>query len=964
MKFRNFLFTLIFGILLISAFSLIPVNAAIEAPDGFSDVSEMHQNVKAIEYLREEGVLVGYEDGTFKPDSTINRAEFMKIVMEASDYELGGENCYPDVSDEWFAQYVCAATATGLVEGYPDGYFRPEKQINFAEGSKIVANILGLDMQDFSDDEDWYKPFVLSLEEKQAIPDDIVTFNDLLTRGQMSEMIWRIDADRTYKLSKTYENITLGQELSDELYNFESCNELHDYFEDNLDEHYGPFLEEKEEIPSGAIATASQMAELGGCFTGETQILMANGGYKLIKDIKEGDMIRTRKDLESSELVAAEVESTINHYVPGYLVINDNLEVTTEHIVLVNGIWDVAGNVEEGDFLMNSDGAEVEVYSIEEVNEATWVYNFEVDDYHTYIANDFYVHNEKGASADMSSTNVQVQGVDEADIVKNDGRYIYFLKGRSVRIVETYPTSGMRELDRIDFSESNFWPEEMYVDEDKLVVVGNANVGSYFDDFEESLVDPAYYHRGGSAKVYVYDISNKENVNLVRELAIEGDYDSSRKIDDTVYMVSTQNNNVWPWGVNGDWNDDDLVPLVTNNGTLDKLVSCEEIMYMPRTIDEANFMIVTAVPLNPNEEFSSEVVMGSSTEIYSSRENMYVAQEKYDWYGWYDETAEDEETYIHKFSLNGNNVEYKGMNSVPGTVLNQFSMDEYEGDFRVVTTLGEVWDSETLSTNNLYILDSNLNLAGKVEGLAPGEEIYSARFVGDRVYVVTFKKVDPLFVISAQDPTNPVVLGQLKIPGFSNYLHPYDENHIIGFGLDTQEATKEEIESRQLDFAWFQGVKMAMFDVTDVSNPVELHREIIGDRGTSSLLNYDHKALLYSTTKGINGSALMAFPIAVAEIPQDVKDDPDSPGNTYGEYVFQGAYVYDVNVEDGFSLRGTITHYEEEIPEESGYYWYGPNAIERIIYIGDYFYTVSQAMIMANEMVSPLDVLNRLELAE
>ncbi len=974
MKFNKSLLPILFSVVIASLFVLIPASAQINfegaeeitlIPDRFSDVISKHDNVKAIDYLREGGVLIGYSDGTFQPDSSINRAEFLKIVMEVSEFEPRGDYCYPDVQDQWFAKYVCSAKDNGLVEGYPNGRFHPERNINIAEASKIVANMLEIEVEDLPDADTWFKQFILSLEEKEAIPADIDTFGSDLTRGQMSEMIWRIDADRTYKLSKTYENIERGQDLSDELKNFGSCQELHDFFEDNMDEPYGGYLDavSEESIPADAIATTPQMGEKGGCFTEKTQILMADGSHKSIRDIQVGDEILTRAEEVSAELVPAKVDDTVRHFVDGYLIINGNLEVTPEHIVFVNNEWDVAGSVEVGDFLAGEDGSEVEVYSVEESDESTWVYNFEVDDYHTYIANGLYVHNDKGG--DASATNVQVQGVDEADIVKNDGEFIYFVKDDSVRIVDADPAATMHELDRIDYSDDDFYPSEIYVTDNELVVVGNTQVGEYYDDFEESLVDPYIYTRDGAAKIYVYDISDRSNVELIRDLAVEGDYDSSRRIGDVVYMVSSQKNYVWPWAVDGDWKEEDLVPLATEGGTLDKLVGCEDIMYMPRAIDEAHFMIVTAVPLDPNKDTSSQVVVGSSSDIYSSTENMYIAQEKYTYWGWYEDTATDEETFIHKFALDGSDIDYRGMSPVPGTVLNQFSMDEYKGYFRVVTTRGNVWDEENLSTNNLYILDENLNLTGSIEGLAPGERIYSSRFVGDRSYIVTFKKVDPLFVIDAANPYNPIVLGQLKIPGFSDYLHPYDENHIIGFGLDTEEASEDEIDSRGLDFAWFQGVKLAMFDVTNVAAPTELHREIIGDRGTSSPLSRDHKSLLYSTSRGVNGGALMAFPISVSEIPQSVKDDPKSPANTYGDYVFQGAYVYDVNVADGFNLRGQISHYDEGSLDEDGGYWYWtPKDVQRIIYIGDYFYTISQEIIRASEMDSPLTEVTSLTLSE
>ncbi|MFA4814757.1 MAG: beta-propeller domain-containing protein [Candidatus Gracilibacteria bacterium] len=959
--FNSFLVTLTGSVfLLTTTYAGTNTDTTLEA-EGFSDVSEKNDNVKAIEFLQANGIVEGYEDETYRPENNINRAEFLKIVMEASDYELGGSDCYPDVKDEWFAPYICAATELGLVEGYDDGTFKPENDINFAEGSKIVTNVLGLEADEEGEEEEWYSTFVYALEDEEAIPISISSFDDQLTRAEMAEMIWRILAERTYKPFHTYDTIATGKVISPELSTFNSCQELHDYFEDNAIPPYDEEYTADEGTPEDAVDVSQSYAEKGGCFTGKTQILMADGTYKAIEDIEKTDEISTRKSENSSELVAAEVKKTVRHLVPGYLVINEDLEVTPEHRLFINGDWDVAGDVKEGDYLMNPDGTKVEVWSVRKVNEPSWVYNFEVENYHTYIANDFYVHNDKGESAgDFSSTNTQVSGVDEADIVKNDGQYIYYRMGSSIRIVDAYPASSMRELTPITFEDENFYPSDMYLDGDSLVVLGDTYYYDYYDDFEESEINPTFYYQDGAAKVYVYDVSDPEDVELIREVAFEGDYSSSRKVDDAVYVVVQQDNYIWPWMNETDWKEEDLVPLYVDDGKLDKLTDCDEILYMPEVLDETNYLIVASIPLDPDEEISEQVVMGSSSDIFASTENLYVAQAKYNWYYWYDETGADEETYIHKFGIDGPQISYKGMGTVPGTILNQFSMDEHDDTFRIATTLGFVWDADPPAVNNVYVFDEDMNRIGELEGLAPGEKIYAMRFIGDRAYMVTFKKVDPLFVIDMEDPENPSLLGELKIPGFSDYLHPFDENHLIGFGLDAEEASEEETEDRGFDFAWYQGIKIAMFDVSDVENPTELHREIIGDRGTSSPVSDNHKAFLYSTSIGNEDGAVMGFPLVLAEIAQELKDDPDTSADTYGDYVYQGAYVYDVSVENGFELRGSITHYPEDTLEEEGYDWYGEEDIERIIYIGDYFYTISQTAVVASEMLSPLNEVQRL----
>jgi uncharacterized secreted protein with C-terminal beta-propeller domain len=242
----------------------------------------------------------------------------------------------------------------------------------------------------------------------------------------------------------------------------------------------------------------------------------------------------------------------------------------------------------------------------------------------------------------------------------------------------------------------------------------------------------------------------------------------------------------------------------------------------------------------------------------------------------------------------------------------------------------------------------NLTIVGKLEGLAPGESIYSARFLGKRCYVVTFKKVDPLFVISLEDPTSPTVLGKLKIPGYSDYLHPYDENHLIGIG-------KEAVEAEQGDFAWYQGVKVSIFDVTNVENPIEAANFTIGDRGTDSPVLRNHKALLFD--KGLN---LLVLPVLIAEI--DETKYPDGvPANAYGDFVWQGALVFNITESAIVSLGG-ITHMEDNASLiNSGYYFYSDYSIKRSLYIDDTLYTISNKKIKMNNLTN-LEEINDIKL--
>jgi len=362
------------------------------------------------------------------------------------------------------------------------------------------------------------------------------------------------------------------------------------------------------------------------------------------------------------------------------------------------------------------------------------------------------------------------------------------------------------------------------------------------------------------------------------------------------------------------------------------------------------------------EDMKKEVVVGSGSNVYASKENLYIAQTKYPYYYYMENNNTEEKTVIHKFKLDKGNIEYLANGEVKGYILNQFSMDEFDNHFRIATTRGELFggwvmplssgaeDTEPKSENNIYVLDENLDLVGSLEGLAPGEKIYSVRFMNEKAYVVTFKKIDPLFVIDLSNPENPNVLGKLKIPGYSDYLHPIDDTHLIGIGKEAVDAETDLVEQRNLDFAWYQGVKIAIFDVSDVENPIELYKVVIGDRGTDSPVLYNHKAFLYDKEK-----ELLVIPILLAEYDQKPQYSWEQ-----GDYKYQGAYVYGVNLDDGFELRGRITHFDEvQDPLKIDYGFWGEESIKRSLYLGGYLYTVSDKMIKVNEL-SNLDLVNKI----
>lgn len=542
-------------------------------------------------------------------------------------------------------------------------------------------------------------------------------------------------------------------------------------------------------------------------------------------------------------------------------------------------------------------------------------------------------------SADFSETNVQVQGVDEADIVKTDGNYIYTISNNKLVIARAFPEERAEILSQLEIKDLS--PTEMFIEGDRLLVFGSSSYEVTNRDYDERVAQ--YYPVSMFVtSIKSYDISDKENPGLVREVDFEGGYVTSRKINDLVYFVINSYPRYYEIS-------DDIIPMYRENtGDFAPSVGCGDVKYFePLRVD--NFITVASINiLDENSEIEKEVILGSGQNVYASLENLYVAEVDYSYnYKGYPEIDQEiprEKTIIYKFSLDDGEIIYTESGSVPGRILNQFSMDEHEGYFRIATTLGDSFDSEHKSGNNVYVLDNDLDIVGSEEDLAPGESIYSTRFMGDRLYMVTFKKVDPLFVIDLSNPRDPEVLGKLKIPGFSNYLHPYDEDHIIGIGKDTVEAEEVLKETRNIDFAWYQGLKIAIFDVSDVENPKQMHVELIGDRGTDSDVLYDHKAFLFDREKN-----LMVLPISLAEINKNSYNG-EIPAEAYGEFVFQGAYVYDVDLVNGFRLKGRVTHFDDdEVFKKSGYYYGGGNYnVKRALYIGDVLYTISNGKIKLN----------------
>jgi uncharacterized secreted protein with C-terminal beta-propeller domain len=368
-----------------------------------------------------------------------------------------------------------------------------------------------------------------------------------------------------------------------------------------------------------------------------------------------------------------------------------------------------------------------------------------------------------------------------------------------------------------------------------------------------------------------------------------------------------------------------------------------------------SFVYNTISSFNVKDDRTPEAetfLSGYSTTLYVSTGNLFIAYQKQITYPRWgvihplatEESRDDprEGTIIHRFGISRGEVDYQATGDVPGHLLNQFSMDEDGGNLRVATTV-EGWNQKgSYQFNNVYVLDGEMKTIGKLEYIAPDERIYSTRFIGDRLYMVTFKRIDPFFVIDLSDPEKPGILGELKIPGYSDYLHPYDEDHIIGLGKET--------EGNEWGGVSVAGLKLALFDVSDVSNPKLVDKVEIGEAGTDSEALRDHKAFLFDKEKN-----LLVIPVSeVTKVPtREGKVSPYIPG------YWQGAYVFAVTPESGFVLKGKVTHGDDTEPYTS---WYSSDTVLRSLYIGDVLCTISSKSVVMSDLDNPEETLNQVRL--
>ena len=554
-----------------------------------------------------------------------------------------------------------------------------------------------------------------------------------------------------------------------------------------------------------------------------------------------------------------------------------------------------------------------------------------------------------------SDTNIQVAGVDESDSVKvADDGYIYQIHNNQIRVIKGFPIVELSETATIKFADENFYPTGIYVQNGKLVVLGSTwkmlNTPQVQPVVSSKMAMPiggiwwgGYIPQTSQTRAFIFDMSDHANPKSVRDVAIDGDYLDSRRIGDELYFVARTYPRYYMMGSNVKnaflMKTTEMLPTIidTKKGkTATRTMSVTDVSYLPDFV-EPDYVVVASLNLqNPDKALTTKAYLGAGELVYSSLNNLYLSASKYN----FDNSTADAipqdivSTQIYKFNIDKGAVNFAAVGQVPGTALNRFSMDEHGDYFRIATTTQNWANGTNTSTNALFVLDKTMQTVGELEDLAKGERIYSTRFMGNRCYIVTFKQVDPLFAIDLSVPEKPFVAGELKIPGYSEYLHPYDENHLIGFGHD---ATTYNYGYGDVSIPL--GLKMALFDVSDMNSPKELYSVKIGDKGTNTPLTYDAKALYWDAEKKLFG-----FPVDLHELPKG--SDSANP-SVYGNSVWQGAYIYEVTPEKGFNLKAKLSQIPADVSPvkyEYGSYWDFDATnlfVDRILRIENNLYTLS-----------------------
>jgi uncharacterized secreted protein with C-terminal beta-propeller domain len=552
----------------------------------------------------------------------------------------------------------------------------------------------------------------------------------------------------------------------------------------------------------------------------------------------------------------------------------------------------------------------------------------------------------------FTGTNVQVQGVDEPDRVKTDGTHIFVSSGNNVTIINAYPPNSTSIASSLHFPNSTVIGLE--IAQGRLLVI----------DQKTPYVPCCFYGYGAvsgvgllssasaqtsvsdSIDLLLFNTANVTSPRLVANVSVAGDYVAARLADGFLYAVIQQS--AYTFSSNG--NATAALPVVSDDG-VETTLSPSSVYYASNDSQVSYYTMIASVDMATGAGQVKSVLTGPSSTVYVSPSNIYVVYTNYpDLFSTHNilgdaytggtvsmtDVQQAQNSTIVRVAYSAGSVVAAASGVVPGSVLNQFSLDEYNGYFRVATGRFAVVGGSPTRSDDVYVLNMNMSQVSSLQNIAPGENIYAVRFVGEMGYVVTFEQIDPLFAISFKDMTHPVVESALKVSGYSDYLHPLPGGYLMGVGKDTVPSTMQNV-------AFYTGLKISLFRVFDNGSSTLVSKLLIGDRGTDSPVLTDHLAFTFDSTRNVTVIPLTLYKVSGNQTTCSGCPPP------YGDPVWQGVYVIRVN-STGFKILAEVSQYPagQNFGDSPNYNL----QIDRSIVIGNYLYTVSQGEVMISDMQS------------
>ena len=506
---------------------------------------------------------------------------------------------------------------------------------------------------------------------------------------------------------------------------------------------------------------------------------------------------------------------------------------------------------------------------------------------------------------DYSDTNLLVEGVDEGDVVKTDGSYIYVLK--SSRTVEIYRAEAgeitAAATVQPETGDAQISYQDMYVDGDRMILAGNI----FQSQMSQEAADMYRMDSDTRTVADVYDISDPENPEFLGRTTRDGQYITSRKTGNHLYIFSEYAASLETMATAE--SPEMFLPCTQE----DQLIPPED-LYAPsdglEAWDSCEYLLMTSVDLgNPEEIQDQKAVLNGGWQVSVTLDSIYLRYIHWD--------SAETTTDLVRFAYEDGDFQAVAGVTLAGELTDEYALNEQDGYLRLLLS---GWDGNQ-QTNYVYVLNDQMQVTGQIDGLAPGEMIYSARFMGDIGYFVTYRNVDPLFAVDLSDPENPRIIGQLKVTGFSDYLHFYGEDRLLGIGWETNPETGEQT-----------GLKLSMFDISDPENITEIHKLVIEGVDYCPAMN-QYKAFLVDPEKNVIGFSTELY---------------DDYGNTTADYM-----VFSYNSQEGFAQE-----MKAGLPiEEIGYSTWQV----RGLYIGDVLYVVTASGIRSYDMGNGFEMVGETE---